>query len=160
MGWWVQVPLLTGTPAFPEEPGRPGNPGLPSMPGKPWTENKLLVTLVLIRDVCVYFQCGFSWTHSLPLFSFHPPWGVNGDSSAWWTRASFRSSGAFPPRHTITTLQHTHTHISMHNQEYLETSVRCCLKVSVNEWLTGSPLRPSIPSWPLSPCGANNKMAP
>lgn len=34
-GPWVQVPLLTGTPAFPREPGRPGKPGLPSMPGKP-----------------------------------------------------------------------------------------------------------------------------
>lgn len=132
-------------------------------------EQKTNVLLQSKLDMFELFYYELWCTHSLPFFSFHPPWGVNRDSWAWWTWASFRPSGSLPPRQTITTLHHTHPYMDtileckiniILNDRYIVCMYIRYMKVSVNVWLTGSPLRPSAPSLPLSPCGVIQKMAP
>lgn len=62
-----------------------------------------------------------------------------------------------PTSHTNT---HGYNHIRRSNQHYFKQSVHSCvgfLKVILNKSFTGSPLCPSAPSLPLSPCGIIQK---
>lgn len=65
-----------------------------------------------------YYESRF--THSLPFFSLHSPWGVKWAGWSWWTGGSFRPSGTLSARQTITTLCHKHTYAVHESQIWIE----------------------------------------
>lgn len=97
-----------------------------------------------------------------PFSPFTPPEGSMG---IVWPGGPGRPSGplgpSLPGKPSRPYIIHKHTILLWTiNSSFwkINTSVyRGIVNISVNGWLTGSPLRPSTPSLPLSPCGVKQK---